>query len=260
MSSLADLQAGFAAALTDPVLPVPVTLRQPTQRRFAIHRNNRMVGLIEALEAAFPAVRRLVGAEFFKVAARVYVDREPPRSPVLLLYGRTFGTFLDSFRPAADLPYLGDVARLEWARLAAYHAADAEPLSIARLAAVPEDSLPGLRFALHPALQMLRSRFPVASLWAATGGGTPAAAVDMMRGEEVAVLRPRLSVEVHVLPRGAYAFIATLVAGAALGEAAEAALREAPDSDLAGHLRGLFTLGAVVALHPPDRQQAQAAG
>jgi hypothetical protein len=255
--SLADLQHDFAAALTDPALAAPAGLRQPAQRRFDVHRNNRAAGLIDLLEAAFPVVRRLVGAEFFKAAARAYIDREPPRSPVLLLYGQAFGAFLDGFTPAAGVPYLGDVARLEWARLAAYHAADAEPLSIARLAAVPEAALPGLRVALHPSLQLLRSRFPVASLWAATSGAV--AAVDMTRGEEVAVLRPLLAVEVRVLPPGGHPFIAALMAGTSLEAAAEAALAAAPGSDLAAHLRGLFALGAVSALVLPTSQQDQAA-
>jgi hypothetical protein len=259
MLSLAELQAGFAAALTDPALAVPAGLRQPAQRRFDVHRNNRAAGLIDVLEAAFPVVRRLVGAEFFKAAAQVYIDREPPRSPVLLLYGQAFGAFLDGFAPAAGVPYLGDVARLEWARIAAYHAADAEPLSVTRLASVPEASLPGLRFALHPSLQLLRSRFPVASLWAATSGTDAVAAVDMTRGEEIAVLRPMLSIEVRVLPPGGHAFIAALAAGMDLEAAAEAVLAAAPGSNLAAHLQGLFALGAVSALVLPTPQQDQAA-
>ena len=259
MLALAELQVSFAAALTDPALAVPAGLRQPAQRRFDVHRNNRAAGLIDVLDAAFLVVRHLVGAEFFKAAARAYIDREPPRSPVLLLYGQAFGAFLDGFAPAAGAPYLGDVARLEWARLAAYHAADAEPLSIARLAAVPEAALSGLRVALHPSLQLLRSRFPVASLWAATSGADAVAAVDMTRGEEVAVLRPLLAVEVRVLPPGGHAFIAALVAGANLEAAAEAALAAAPGSDLAAHLQGLFALGAATALVLPTPQQDQAA-
>jgi hypothetical protein len=257
MLSLAELQAGFAAALTDPALAVPAGLRQPAQRRFDVHRNNRAAGLIDVLEAAFPVVRRLVGAEFFKAAAQVYIDREPPRSPVLLLYGQAFGAFLDGFAPAAGVPYLGDVARLELARIAAYHAADAEPLSVTRLASVPEASLPELRFALHPSLQLLHSRFPVASLWAATSGAV--AAVDMTRGEEIAVLRPMLSIEVRVLPPGGHAFIAALAAGMDLEAAAAAVLAAAPGSDLAAHLQGLFALGAVSALVLPTPQQDQAA-
>ncbi|MGD1877841.1 MAG: DUF2063 domain-containing protein [Kiloniellaceae bacterium] len=255
MPRLADLQAGFAAALADPGLPAPAGVGRhgplAQSRRFDVYRNNRMVGLIEALETTFPVVRRLVGADFFKAAARIYIHRAPPRSPVLLLYGQGFGGFLDAFAPADGVPYLGDVARLEWARLNAYHAADAEPLSIACLAGLPQDLLPGLRFTLHPSLQLLRSRYPAASLWAVTSGGGPDVDVDMTRAEDVAVLRPMLSVEVRVLPPAGYGFLAALAAGESLGAAAEAALAECADFDLASHLQGLFQLGAVAAIRFP---------
>lgn len=262
MPRLADLQADFAAALADPALPAPAGLTRQTalaqSRRFDVYRNNSMVSLIEALEAAFPAVRRLVGSDFFKAAAKTYIRRFPPRSPVLLLYGEGFGEFLDGFAPAAGVPYIGDVARLEWARLAAYHAADAEPLAIARLGAIPPELLSALRFRLHPSLHLLRSRWPVASLWAVTSGGDPARAVDMKQGEAIAVVRPMLSVEVRVLPAGGHDFLAALAAGSCLGAAAEQALAAHADFDLAPHLQGLFALGAVAAIRLPDTDSQQA--
>jgi len=252
MPSLAELQADFAAALTDPARPAPETvLRQvdlPQSRRFDVYRNNMMVSLIEAMEATFPVLRRLVGADFFQAAAKTYIGLEPPRSPVLLLYGRGFGDFLDGFDPAKDVPYLGDVARLEWAWLNAYHAADAEPLSIDALAEIPQAGLEGLRFTLHPSLQLLRSRFPVVSLWAVTSGADPTAGVDMTRGEAAAVLRPAAAVDVRLLPPGGYDFMQQLAAGHGLAQAAGAASESCSDFDLATHLQGLFELGAVVGL------------
>ncbi len=260
MPRLADLQADFAAALTDPSRPAPAGLQRqvklPQSRRFDVYRNNMMVSLIEALEASFPVVQRLVGTDFFKAAAKTYIRREPPRSPVLLLYGESFGAFLDGFPPAAGVPYLGDVARLEWARVNAYHAADAEPLGIDRLAAIPEDALAATRFTLHPSLRLLRSRYPVASLWAVTGGANPDAEVDMTRGEEVAVLRPMLAVDVRLLPAGGHDFMACLAAGRSLGDAAAQATVAHSDFDLAQHLQGLFQLGAVVALEPAHSESS----
>lgn len=262
MPSLAELQADFAAALTDPALPAPAAvLRQvdlPQSRRFDVHRNNVMVGLIEALKATFPALRRLVGADFFKAAAGAYIRKEPPRSPVLLLYGRGFGDFLDDFEPAKNVPYLGDVARLEWARVNAHHAADAEPVSIDRLAAVPQGALEGLRFTLHPSLQLLRSRFPVVSLWAVTGGADPTAEIEMTCGEAAAVLRPAAAVDVRLLPPGGYAFMEQLASGHSLAQAAGQASESCPDFDLAAHLQGLFELGAVVDLQAPDSNSQKA--
>jgi hypothetical protein len=254
LKPLSDTQASFADALRDPALPAPYGVRRPAgrtgTRRFDVYRNNVAVSLTEALEDAYPAVRKLVGDDFFKAAARVFIDAEPPRSPVLLLYGRGFGDFLDGFEPAGSVPYLGDVARLEWARRAAYHAEDAPTLAIDALAPFGEDTVSTLRFTFHPAFSMIASRWPVVSLWSASTDPLTEARVDMAKGEDALVARPDLAVDTRVAPPGAAGFIAPLVAGETLGEAARAASEADAGFDLAGHLAGLFSIGAVSAVSP----------
>ena len=133
MPQLSEVQAGFAAALLDPAAPVPAGIvgpgRRPAPRRFAVYRNNVVSALGNAVAGSFPAVKRIVGEDFFRAMARAYVLAEPPTSPVLLDYGTTFPDFIARFAPAASLPYLPDVARIERRWREAYHAEDAEPLS-----------------------------------------------------------------------------------------------------------------------------------
>ncbi|HIC79762.1 MAG TPA: DUF2063 domain-containing protein, partial [Kiloniellaceae bacterium] len=254
----------FSTALRDAAQPVPapiaVSAEGPAARGFDVYRNNVAVSLIEALEAAFPVVRRLVGEAFFKATAKAYIAEEPPQSPVLLLYGRSFGAFLETFPPAAGVPYLGDVARLEWSQLYAYHAADATPLEIDRLSAVPSTDLGSLRFALHPSLHLIRSRWPVVSIWAASGDASAATDIDMKNGQEAVVVRPALKVETRLLPAGGLDLIADLLEGATLSAAAEQAVKRDPTFELAVHLQGLFEIGAVTALLPsgPDTSDTPA--
>src|SRR5690606_15015602 len=85
-------------------------------RRFAVYRNNVVVGLVNALAARFPALQRIVGEEFFRAMAQLYVRAHPPRSRLLMEYGDGFADFIAAFEPAAELPYLADIARLEAAR------------------------------------------------------------------------------------------------------------------------------------------------
>jgi len=133
MDSLRGLQSAFAAALRDPALPAPGALSRAGEvtpiRRFNVHRNNVFISLAGVLEARFPAVRRLVGEEFFKAMARHFVDEMPPLSPVLLEYGATFPTILKAFAPVSSEPYLADVARLEWQLHEAFHAEDSRSLT-----------------------------------------------------------------------------------------------------------------------------------
>lgn len=255
MSSLAELQTAFARALRDPDCPAPAGLRlgvrAGARRRFDVYRNNMVVSLVDALRTAFPAVLRLVGEAYFTAAARAYVDRYPPDSPVLLHYGRQFGALLDSLPSAAGVPYLGDVARLEWARRRALHAADVEITDIQTLAAISEACLNRVTVALHPALSWLDSRWPVVSLWAASVDAGDAADVDMKAPQHAVVVRPALRVQVYTAAPGGADFLAALAAGRSLGAAAATALAAHPSFDLAAQLRFIFEIGAVSAVNAP---------
>ena len=159
-NALEQLQDHFASALLDPNRPVPGAVTSHTsrtpQKRFAVYRNNVVAGLIEALRAQFPASERIVGEEFFAGMARVYIETQPPRSPILVTYGDGFPDFIAGFAPAADVPYLADVARLEAARVRAYHAADAVPLDPARWQEIDPQALASLHVALHPSVEIVR--------------------------------------------------------------------------------------------------------
>lgn len=258
MPSLAELQSAFSRALRDPAVPVPRGLRGGGRygagRRFDVHRNNMVVSLVDALRSTFPAVHRLVGEDYFAAAARAYVEQQPPESPVLLHYGETFGEFLDALPSASGVPYLGDVARLEWARIGALHAADAEPASIDALAGIDRALLDAVTFALHPSLSVIRSRWPVMSLWAACLDPGHSGDVDMSASEDVVVVRPELKVGVQAPPTGGAVFLAGLQRGAPLGAAAGHAMDAVADFDLAAQLRFVFEAGIVTAVNQPPQQ------
>jgi hypothetical protein len=245
--------SGFAAALLDPRAPSPAGLRawngSDPGRRFAVHRNTVVVSLVAALAATFPVVRELVGGEFFQAMAGEFVRATPPASPVLAEYGEAFPDFVAAFPPAAGLPYLADVARLEWLRLQAFHAADAPALaadSMGSLAGNPE-AVAGWRLRKHPATGLLRSPYAAFSLWAAHQGSDAElalAAVDPSLAEDVLVVRPGLEVRAMALAPGGYAFFAALFADRTLAEAAQEASLEAPRFDLAENLALMLREGA----------------
>lgn len=241
-------EAAIAAALLDPERPVPQAVAPACRSRFAIYRNNVVVGLTEALAARFPAVRRTAGPEFFAHAARLFIARHPPVSPILAFYGENFPEFLDAFPAGADLPYLGDLARLEASRTRAYHAADVAPLGEASLARLEPETAGELRFILHPTVAVVASRHPIVTLWAMNTGALALAPLDAWRGEDALVARPALDVEVRRLPPGGAVFLARLAQSASLGEAVDAAFEAAPDFDLALHLAALFSHGLVAGI------------
>ncbi|MFZ5637908.1 MAG: putative DNA-binding domain-containing protein [Pseudomonadota bacterium] len=134
-------------------------------RALAVHRDTVRHALITALRETFPAVRLAVGEDYFDALAAEFVAAQPPHSPVLQEYGDGFASFVAGFPPLHDWPWLADLARIDWARREAYHAADAEPMTWSDLLALDPSTLLATRLELHPALRVLDSPHPLASLW-----------------------------------------------------------------------------------------------
>ncbi|WP_417523521.1 putative DNA-binding domain-containing protein [Marinovum sp.] len=242
-------QAAFRQALLDGGADRPDGLvdgqGRPAGRRYDVYRNNIATSLGEALATGFPAVAKLLGAENFTNLAALYLRQAPPSSPRMMLYGAGFGDFLDGFEPLARYPYLGDVARLEFALRESYHAADAAPLPPEALSLEPE-ALMAAHQRLAPSLRLLRSSYPVVSIWRynmVPGSPKPAAVA-----EDALILRAEYDPEPHVLPAGGATFIDALQADAPLGTAYEAALEEAPAFDLGAVLSLLLAGNALTDL------------
>ncbi len=243
-----DMEESFARSLLDQEGVVPdglTSYSEPVpQTRFNIYRNNVHVSLIDMMAAKFPVVLKLVGEEFFRGLARVYIRAEPPKSALTLEYGAGFPGFLEDFEHVQDVPYLADVARLEWLRLEAYNAADREPLSPEELALIDHDRLGETRFQLHPSLRTLRSDYPVMSIWEANMQDGDLSEIDMAGGgEEVLIVRPGLDVEILKMPSASCDFVRDLGSGISLHEANARALDANEGFDLQLVLSGLIRCG-----------------
>jgi hypothetical protein len=251
LQRLVERQRDFAAALLDPMRRVPSGLvgpdGKPSARRFSVYRNNVVAGLIETLTAAFPAVHRIVGTDFFRAMARAYAFAEPPQSPILLEYGAGFADFIGGFEPASPLPYLPDVARIERAWTEAYHAPDASPLEVAELRAVGPDRLGEICLSVHPSLRIVRSLLPALTIWRMNvGDGVPGPVDFGAGGEDTLIMRPAAEVEVRLLPPGGAEFVAALAAGQSSSEATLAAMKANSAFDLPANLAGLISVRAFV--------------
>jgi len=214
--------------------------------RLNIHRNNTTILLCEALSATFSVVNKLVGDEFFEAVTRLFVRAQPPRSPCLFEYGATFPTYLATLPAAADLPYLGDVARLEWLWNEAFHAPEATPLTSADLADVKPEAYGDLTFGPHPSLGLLGSPYPIKEIWDINQcDAAPDATVNLDEGgQALAVLRPKTNVEILELSPCGFVLAGRLRDGARLEEAFSAAQSIDPAFDPASTLAVLISAGA----------------
>lgn len=252
-AALKAMQADFASALFDRRrVPEGLGARHGTpSRRFDVYRNNIVAALIGCLGSTYPAVRRLVGDDFFNAMARLFIEGQPPASPVLLEYGAGLDAFIQSFEPAAGVPYLADVARLEWHVARACHAEDAEPIDGNAVADMTADEVARARLLLHPSLRLMRSPYPVVSIWRANVRNERSVRIAASpNGEAAMIVRPHFAVEVEQVERGAFEFLAALAAGYSLGQASAFAVQCSANFDLATTLVQIFSAGAVVDIVP----------
>ncbi len=220
------------------------------QQQLQIYRNNYFLGMGEALRATYSVINELVSEGFFSYAADCYIRRHPSTTGDLGNFGDDFPEFIETFEPAADHPYLGDVARLEHAWHQVMQAADAAPLSGSRLQALADAAPENLRFRLPPASRLLQSRWPIWTLW--NCHYSEATEADRSRkidldsgGERVLVIRPQWRNEAQLLSPGEFAFLSALSAGQALPEAIEAALEKEADVNVDEILRRHVALGTL---------------
>lgn len=194
------------------------------QHLLAVYRGNAVANAGKALELAYPVVQQIVGEEFFSGLCREFWRQHPSRSGDLNEYGEAFPVFLRSFEPVRELPYLVDVAALEWSVSRAAQAEDHAAESLSALSNVAPERMAHLRFFVQPALRLHASTWSIASIWLQHQPDWPGEiAIDPDRAECAAVHRVGLRTQVLQLSSAEMAFWRTAQAGdtldAMLGEA-----------------------------------------
>jgi hypothetical protein len=255
MRSLRESQQAFAEAVLTDDGAVPAFSTNPANavERLAIYRRAIFANYRRALGATYPVVKKLVGAPFFDAAAGAFVRAHPSRSGDLNVYGGELGDFLESYAPAADLQYLPDVARLEWAIDEAGRAADDEAAPAAVLAAfsrIAPELLPGLHLALASACRTVVSPHPVLRIWQVNQSDAAADARVSLDEGGVTVLVRRDARGVSLLPiaPALCAWLAALAEGATLGAAIDAAQAIDAAFDLGAALRDCIADGTIAGI------------
>ena len=255
MRSLRELQRAFADDLsantaTNTAQRIAVG-RFPRKRRLQIYRNNYFLSLTKVLRDIHPTVRKLVGDDFFNYTATEFIKVSPPLTGNLHNYGEQFAVFLNEFDPSAKLPYLHDVARLDWAHHCAYHAADSVPVPLDRINAVPAESYADLMFVLSPSASILTSRHPVYSIWQFSQAETETDIAPTLDsgGEQVLVFRPALDIVTKRITMEEYVFISALDRGLTLSNAIDVAVKSDSAFELNSVLGQCLSSGLIVNLN-----------
>lgn len=251
MEDFATLHNKFRTALLKSQAEIPaglVAVKAPgIQKRFGVYRNNVMSSLIDALKSNFPICSELVGADFFNSLAVAYISEHPPVIPMLFKYGAELPVFMAEFPAVSTIPYLPDVARLENNWRLAYHAAEKAPIDATDVQQVaPEDQM-NLIFEIHPSASILKSGWPIYSIWQGHETGNMSG-IDLNENENIVICRPQVDVLLAKLDNVACIFFRQIMNGKTLGEAYAAAAEQDENFDLSYSFGQLFAMGLVTGL------------
>jgi hypothetical protein len=251
--ALRDLQAAFAAHIAGEaradLLAAVVGDAIPAIARLSVHRHHVADSLGAALAASFPTVHALVGADFFRRLAHDFAARSPPTQPVLTEYGADLAAFIAGYEPAGSLPYLPDIARLDWALNLAFHAPAGRRLAASDLSAIAVERLAEMTLVLSAGTALITSLYPLDRIWEASQPGAGEGTVDLgSGGARLVVLRRAQDAAFVSLTAGEAAFVAGLLEAQSLETAAGAAFRADPTFGLSTSFSRLLALGVFAAV------------
>jgi hypothetical protein len=253
MTALVDLQRQMAAAIRGTGCEPPIDVFRPDHLPeggpLSVYRHHRQISLGAALAVTFPTAVRLIGEEAFRVLASRFVQAQPPVQPCLAEYGATFGEYLDAETLVKGLPYLADIARLDWAINRAVTAADAMALDASLLGSLTPDELAELSVEAHPSLTLLWSNYPLPDIYRLAHGAGDADAITLDSGGAWVMIwrHDSAPVTASVSPQ-AFEALEVLACGGLIRSACE----KLSQAELPGFF-GKYILGGGFVRRPPAR-------
>jgi hypothetical protein len=146
-------------------------------QRVDIYANMYFYRLLDILRDDYEAVLACVGDEPFYRLVTDYLAACPSVHPSVRNVGERLPAFLDGHALAAARPWLGQLARLERARLEVFDGPDAEPLTLDELRTRTPEEFVTLPLPLVPSRQLLPLTYCVDDVWAAVEAGAAGDAV-----------------------------------------------------------------------------------
>jgi hypothetical protein len=235
MTSLRDLQRNFisdclSGELSDENVSLAPDIDTGTisaKGRMEIYRESAIGNIITPMQLTYPVVEKLVGNDFFRATCRQYIQNHWPETGNMDDYGDDFSFFLAEFEPAKNIPYLSDVARLEWLFHESSIANDQSPSDWSSFADLSEDEFEHVQIGLHPSVRFFSSMYPVKEIWdmnQETADSDQALDLDQASGGHLVIVRQEFKTELYPIETAERAFLRALETGTTLFDAVDSAI------------------------------------
>ena len=195
----------------------------PGEERMAVYSKGYLARIRETLLEVYESVRQVLGPERFDEMAAAYAKRYPTSNYNLNYAGARLEEFLKSHSWTKTLPFLPDLARLEWRIWEAFHAFDAPPLTPAQMASITPKDWENVQLEFQPSVRLAVSRWPILDIWLERKN--PEGAVEeknrLLNSQRILIGRKENWVRCERIDENQYRLLEGLLAGRTLGSVCE---------------------------------------
>jgi hypothetical protein len=151
-----------------------------------LYRNNFYISISDYLKACFPTVMKLVGTEFFEQLAKAFIMEKPLKQASIELYGSDFSEYIKHCKQADSVPYLADVALLDWSYDRSKTVFDFPVFPFENLTNLTDEEQMNISFSLVEHTVLIQSKYPSFSIWNGVKTGE-LEGIDLQHGEYIIV-------------------------------------------------------------------------
>ncbi len=192
------------------------------ETRLAVYAEGYVVRMREALHEVYEAIHQVLGERTFAELASAYARRYPSHESNLSLVGRHLPEFLTSWPLTQQLPFLPDLAQLEWRVSLAFHATQKPSIDPQRIASVSLDAWERTVLVFQPSVGFVSSAWPILDLWNARAQPRSAINIELVsRPQCVLIFRRALHLYCEAIDAAQALLLEQLLAGATLGAACD---------------------------------------
>lgn len=228
--SLTELQAQFWSSTRNQIGEIYPLIRSNLgflpQQRMDVYRTTARSAHVSALMDSYPVCRAILGDDYFKQAAELYIVQTPSRSADMNEYGDSFPGFIaqlyDQREELRDYYYLIDLARLEWEYQKIYFAADAVTFDVEIFQRDCERLGGNTVLALQPCVSLMSSSSRIFEIWDMHRSDNVRARINAVRSRQhLCIYKKDYAVVVDKIDPGVYALLVSVRLSKSLSEIAE---------------------------------------
>ena len=207
--SLAQFQEAFTQALVDADFDLNDARHMEylnegdlSVLHFEAQKNRTLEEFGRELGKIYPTVKQILSEPALLQTAKDFFYKHPPKSPHPVDSVEQFPYFLETHAHTKSHPFLPDIATIDLGYHKAYHAVAVDTIPTNIFTELPPEQLASKRIQLHPACFWFSSSFAIHDIWRLHHSPVPPKNIDYHWPQDVIIVRPHLTVEVHKIDAG----------------------------------------------------------